>query len=161
MSKWLCVINDEGIQAKFLAGTNIAAAAKDTKDMMRHAKIMYIFETGLNPNSREYEDQKKYSAYITKKEKEITEKHGAWSQSEYFGYDLRKRYIGSDYIEVLADIDAKDIDEFQKKYSGIKGAIEILQNTEKLMSPRAENSEKASKLISKQIRKLQIELEGA
>lgn len=155
--KWLVSINDEGIQCQFLMGRDLEiSAAKEKefgKNVVERSKIVHIFEKG--PISDDYTGTSSLGEIIRKRRANFYKGEEAWSDAEKIGYDLRKRSLGK-YIEVLAELDADNLDEFEKNYSGYKGAIAILYSTEKVMWGAGSG---ASKAVAKMIRKLEIEAE--
>jgi len=146
--KWLVLVDGNGIQGQIKAGTDIAAAAEEEKSLEKHAKIMWAFE--------KKDSADKFSQFFKEKRNELSKKYNAASPEEFMGYNMRKRYANFTGIEVLADLDANDYSDFHKKYSGIKGVIEILSSAEKVMSGGGSDPVKA---ISKLIRKLEIDAE--
>jgi len=156
--KWLAVINDEGIQAKIPAGRDTDKAAEEQKNMKKYAKIMFIFYSHGKDPEGDYDDRKEYGQFLKDLTSKLHKKYGAADPSDFFGYNLRKQYAMGNGLEVLADLDAKDYQEFTKKYRGIQGAIDILLNTEKIMSGSYNRAE-PGKSVHKLIRKLEIEAE--
>lgn len=159
--KWLVTINSEGIQCQVPVGKNISAAAAEEKSLENRAQIVFIFKHATAPPKpgswdispvfvRAWSDEK------AKARRVLHKKYGAATPGEISGYNLRKQYAMGDGVEVLADLDAKDYDEFRKKYSGFDGAIGVLERTEKVMSGAGKDP---AKTINKLIRKLEIEAE--
>ena len=89
---------------------------------------------------------------------ELSKKYGASNPSGKYGYDIRKTTLRN-YIEVLADLDAKDYNEFHKSYQGLDGAIDILYSTISLIHPHVNSSSEASDKIIKWTTKLKNEKE--
>jgi len=159
--KWLVCINSEGKQCQIPAGKgDLKKAAEEEKALNKQAKIRFIFEFGEGGQDpdKDYQNRETFKHFKNVLKQRLYKKYGAADPSEYFGYSLRKAYAMGDGIEVLADLDADDFDEFKKKYSGAKGAAKILWSTEKIMSGSYDRNEPA-KTISKMIRKLEIEAE--
>lgn len=158
---WAVSINDEGIQAQIRAGRNTAKASAEAADMKKHAKIMFVFELadgGHDPDG-DYEDRKTFEDFLSVKIQEIADKYGAASVAETHGYNIRKSTLGP-YVEVVAQLDdADNYSDFQKNYRGLNGAIKILRSATKLLHPFASSSKDASRIIDKQIRKLEVESE--
>lgn len=149
--KWLVLIDAKGIQGQIKAGTDIAAAAEEEKSLEKRTKIIWAFE---KQDYQKDDQDAKFADFVKKKRNELSKKYNAASPDEFFGYNMRKRYANFEGIEVLADLDANDYSDFHKKYSGLKGAIEILANTEKVMSGGGNDPAKA---VHKMMRRLEIE----
>jgi hypothetical protein len=154
--KWLVVINTEGVQGQVPVGKgDLKKAAEEQKALKNRVKIMYAFEFAKDPDG-DYQDRKSFEDYYKVHTARLHKKYGAASPQEIAGYNLRKQVAMGDGIEVQAELDADDYDEFRKKYGGTKGAIDILLSTEKVMSGAGKDPAKA---VSKLIRKLEIEAE--
>lgn len=160
--KWLVCVNSEGVQCQVPTGTNTKKAAEELKVLLNRAKIKFAFEYksgGHDPNSSDYETEKAFGQFLAELTRKIHEKYGAASPAEFTGYTMRKRYAMGDGIEVMADLDADNYEEFHKKYHGAQGGIDILDRTVKLMSPPVSDKDKAAKLIFKFRKKLEAEKE--
>jgi hypothetical protein len=144
--KWLVLIDDNGVQGQIKAGTDVAAAAAEEKSLEKRAKIMWAFERN--------DPSEKFSEYFKIKRNELSKKYNAATPDEFFGFNMRKRFANFNGLEVLADLDANDYPDFHKKYQGLKGAIEILSNSEKVMSGGGKDPAKA---VHKMIRRLELE----
>jgi hypothetical protein len=158
--KWLVCINDEGVQCQIPAGRDPDKAAEEQKDLKKYAKIKFVFEFGEgghNPDG-DYQDQKSFGHFLNIETQKLHKKYGAADPHDFFGYNLRKQTSLGKGLEVLSDLDAENYSEFRKKYSGIKGAIDILLNTEKIMSGSYDR-ENPGKSVMKLIKKLEIEAE--
>jgi hypothetical protein len=153
--KWLVTINDEGIQAQFQAGENLDKSVEVEKkfkeDIEQRAQIIFVFQEGKAPTEH-YNDRQIISTIKNKRASEFYASQKSWTPHEKWGYDLRKRYAGGNYIEVLADLDAKDISEFHKNYKGSKGVADILINTERVYSGAGKD---AAKTVARWIKRFQ------
>lgn len=157
--KWLVCINDEGVQCKVPVGKDTEKAAEEQKNLKKYGKIMFVFDSGGKDPDKDYEAQKEYGQWLKRATDKLHKKYGAASPSEVGGYNLRKQYAMGNGIEVLANLDdAKDYDEFAKNYSGLEGAVDILLNTERIMSGNY-NRENPGKSVMKMIKKLQLEID--
>ncbi len=164
--KWLVCISTSGVECKMPIGENPSEIKNLIKSVTKqHFGIYYVFERHpgsiqfyeKEENSYSYNsDNQSFINWCEGKKHKIAFAHGADTISSK-GYELRKRYIGNDYIEVLADLEAEDYKDFQ--YYDEDGAIEILSSAEKLMHPSVKDSSEAVKLISKWIKKLELEKE--
>lgn len=160
MAKWLVTIDDQGVQAQFGLGSgDMEQNAKDEKlfskgRLIDKAKIIFVFEYGQVP-SDSYSDKDKLKSIQQKMKNSFYQKRGAFNPSEYFGYQMRQKTLNN-YIEVVSELDADDVSEFHRKYSGIEGAIEILYNTEKVMKGSGGDP---AKTVMKWIKKLELEKE--
>ena len=157
---WLVCINNEGIQCQVPVGKKGASKkiAADEEGLEKKSKIKFIFEFGEGGEDPDkgYQNQKTFKDFHNVERQRLYKKYGAAAPSEIKGYSLRTHYVIGDGVEVLAELDAKNYEEFKKKYSGINGAIEVLYNTKKVMKGAGHNP---AKTVSKLIRKLEIETE--
>ncbi len=151
--KWIVVINDEGIQAKVPVGDNLKDAERDQNNLKKYGYIKFIFES--DPPGQNPERNREYREWFAEETEKLHKKYGAASPREIGGYNMRKQTAMGNGVEILADLDAKDYDEFGKKYSGYNGATEILLNTERILSGRY-NRDNPGKSISNLIKKLEI-----
>jgi hypothetical protein len=158
--KWLVCINSDGIQCQIPIGKDPSAAAKEASGIKKHAKVQFIFEFGEgghDPDSNDYQDRRTFEDFLNIRVQRLHAKYFAASPGEVAGYNVRKAVAIGDGLEVLADLDANDYKEFHNKYSGTKGAKDILYSTERVMSGGGSTSESAAKAVDKLIRKLEIE----
>ena len=183
--EWLVVIDEEGIQQQFKMGTDTKSAASEESGLKNkaksnfktHERIVFIFSKNggwdpieempaelrpkdwyLNKRPDAEKFQENFEEYYKKLIKELHGKYKAWSGPEFHGYTIRKTTL-KNYIEVLAELDAKDYEEFHTKYKGYRGAIEILYSTQKLLHPHVETSQQAGEKVIKWVKKLQAEEE--
>jgi hypothetical protein len=136
-------------------GKDVEKAAIEQKSLAKYAKIKFAFEFAKDPDGS-WEDKKSFANFLSVLTQRLHKKYKASDPAEFHGYKLRKQYSLGSGIEVLADLDAKDYDEFRKKYKGIQGAIDILLSTKKVMSGGTKDP---ARDVSKLIRKLEIEAE--
>lgn len=176
--QWLVAIDEEGVQMQYLMGVDTEKAAKEESGLKNKAKCIFktherlklVFEFGYDPidprgshnrkMSRDEERQwdRDFQNFYNNMKEKLSKKYKASSPREKYGYDIRKTTLRN-YIEVLADLDAKDYDQFRNNYSGLDGAIDILGSTIKLLHPHADTSIEASEKVTKWITKLQNEKE--
>lgn len=95
-------------------------ALKDLKAIPRRqiinrAKIRGVFEDKGDPFSRsDYYWTKKAEDYIAELENKITKKTGSADLGSYLAFDLRKRYMTNDYIEVSFKVDDEKLEKMKK-----------------------------------------------
>lgn len=155
--KWLVVINDEGMQAQVPVGEDIEKDAKEEKNLKNRIQLIIVLEHGIDPQSEMSRNEKEeYNELFNKYRNTFYRNKKSATPAEMLGYNMRKRYVGGKYIEVLADLDAKDYSEFSRKYRGYQGAIDILWNTEKIMTGASSDP---IKTVKKWIKKLEVEAE--
>jgi hypothetical protein len=163
--EWLVVIDDEGVQAQYLMGKSTEKAAQEEVGLKKHARIVFAFENKIDPEGRTPDNmewrewreiQENWKEFVRKRVGDIHAKWGASPAPMKHGYDIRKTTL-KNYIEVLAELDAKDYDQFHKNYQGLDGAIEILASTIKLMSPHVATAEEAGEKVMKWMTKLRNE----
>lgn len=179
--QWLVVIDEEGVQAQYLMGKDTKKAAQEESGLRdkakclfkTHERIMIAFEYGYDPvdeksstssiqaiKQLDWDEQRKwnreFNTFYNEMRNELSKKYGASNPSGKYGYDIRKTTLRN-YIEVLAELDANDYEQFHKKYSGLEGAIEILSSAIKLLHPHAATSAEASEKVMKWMTKLQNE----
>ena len=159
MAKWLVTIDDEGVQAQFGLGSgDMDKNAEDEKafskiDLKNKAKVIFVFTRKKLP-SDDYSDRRELDSIAKGMKSSFYQKRGAFDPSEHFGYDMRKKSLGK-YIEVVSELEADDVSEFHRKYSGLDGAIDILFNAERIMSPTTD----PGKTIMKWVKRLELEQE--
>lgn len=159
MGKWLVAIDEEGIQAQFGLGSgdmekNAEEEKKLKENAENRAKVIYVFEYEEHPGSG---SNRRLQDLIRRRRDQFYQERGAFNPAEMMGYNMRKTTIGGNYIEVLADLpNADNIQQFQRNYSGLDGAIEILLSTEKIMHGAGKDPAKS---VMKWIKKLELEKE--
>jgi hypothetical protein len=160
---WQVCIDQTGVQMQLCLGDNDKIALKQRSFMHTYDKlrIKYLFNgwTGPQVMSSVWYKGTVYEKEIREGVREIAKKYGA--EGYYDGepyYQMRKSSL-SDYIEVIATLDAKNYDDFGKKYSGIDGAIEILSNTKTVLRGAGVLGDAAG-AVNRMIRKLEFEKEN-
>ena len=134
-----------------------------------HERLKIVFNSGFDPiedwpygqgKNLDYDEQRKwnreFNTFYNEMRNELSKKYGASNPSGKYGYEIRKSTLRN-YIEILADLDAKDYDEFHKNYQGLLGAIDILYSTISLLHPHVNSSSEASDKIIKWTTKLKNE----
>jgi hypothetical protein len=179
--QWLVVIDEEGVQAQYLMGKDTKKAAKEETGLKDKAKCLFktherlkiAFEYGYDPvdeksstssikaiKQLDWDEQRRWNSefqdFYNKMREDLSKRYSASGPREKYGYDIRKTTLRN-YIEVLAELDAKDYNEFHKNYQGLPGAIDILYSTISLLHPHVNSSSEASDKIIKWTTKLKNE----
>jgi hypothetical protein len=154
-------MNSEGLQCKIPAGIPNQYPDKFYLHELNQMKMKYIWEhDGQDPDKLTYsKDKEEWGSLYKNKYNEIADRFNLPRLGEYQGYQLRKRIALGDGIEVLADLDAKGYDEFEKKYRGYQGLIDILMSTERVLTGHGGSPESAAKKVVKMIKMFEIEAE--
>ena len=118
--QWLVCIDTTGILQQFKVGKDISLATKKEKSLENQAKVIFTFDKEIE-----------LKELIKIRRSGLAKEMEAWNLNMQ-GYNMRKSTF-TDYIEILADVDATNYSEFTKEFSGLRGAINLLLHTIKVM----------------------------
>lgn len=156
---WQVCVSRRGVEQQLCLGDNDKIARAQRSFMHKYDKLLikYLFNGW---KASQVTDSTWYKGTIYEKEirdglSEIAKKYGAGEvYGAQYGYNMRKSTL-EDYVEVLADLDAKDYSEFHKKYPGLEGAIDILHSSERVLHGAGND---AAKAVNRMVKKLQFEI---
>lgn len=161
---WEVYIDRNGIQCQLKLGKNpdrIATKQMGWSDGKR-IRIQLVFETEghlkeiLDDNEYAYLDS--YKKALKNRMNDIADEQDVAATMEMrWGFEMRISTIKPDCIGVIAEVDdADDYDEFQRKYSGLEGAKNILLSTTAIIYGCGKDP---GKTIMKWLKRLELEEE--
>jgi len=145
---WSVLIVPSGVRYKVRLGNENVSKLKEEYDSIeRRAKVKFTLDKGINPETV-------LSNWTLKKELQGYIQQGKKIFSEHFKVDLVPDRIAQiikstepDNLEIIVDLDIEDQKEFNNKYGGVRGAIDLLHDANEFMLRRSSWPEIEQKIL--------------
>ena len=164
MARYKCLITQEGLDAVIKLADDPKKAVKQMKkvrqlsdeEIERRAKVIYTLEEGKDPFKIDNWTLKEIvNRYRSKASSEVAKKSGGSDLGSYFGFELRKRYVGGRYLEVTAEMSESEMKK-ARSMGVYKGALEVLNNIKSIHSGAGDDP---AKTVLKWMKKMEVEIE--